>query len=103
MLILSSSETTLPNCLEFQLVIFKLGLCLLKMPPIFFFFKEPFPGHRGVHVLFGKKTAHHSVRQADLHINIISMWPEQTRLRWHRYYLTCNKTENYFDEQGTNT
>lgn len=37
MLMLPPNETALPNCLEFQLVIFKLGLCLLKMLPIYFF------------------------------------------------------------------
>lgn len=57
------------------------------------FFKEPLPGHRGVHVLFGKKTAHHSVRQS---INIISMWLEQTRLPWHRYYLNMQQDREIF-------
>lgn len=37
MLMLPPNETALPNCLEFQLVVFKLGLCLLKMLPIYFF------------------------------------------------------------------
>lgn len=58
-----------PNCLEFQLVIFKMGLMLIKTST-HFYFKEPFPGHKGVHVLCGKKAADHSVRQAALHRNM---------------------------------
>lgn len=61
-----------------------------------FYFKEPFPGHRGVHVLLGKRTAHHSVRQAGLHINITNVWPEQTQLPWHRYYSNMQQDREIF-------
>lgn len=60
MLRLPLCEVMLPNCLGFQLVIFKLGLHFLKMPPIFL--EEQFLVPRRVSMLFDRKTAPYSVR-----------------------------------------
>lgn len=91
MLRLPPCEAMLPNCLDFQLVIFKLGLHLLKMPPIFF--EEQFPAHRGVGVLFGKKTAYHSVRLVGF-IKLVR--PEKMRLLWHGFYLNVQQERKIF-------